>query len=254
MNVISKDRFYMWRIAAIVILVFTLILPVAVYGNSPEEIESARQDLQGFINSGERFPNVGQVSATGPAPTGFVAIVGASGDITHHVPVTRLMRWKDDGGTLRGQLEREAGDIGLTVDILGAFALFSGIQDPLAILLGILALAIMHVLPLSAALDTLYLISPEFSSKVEEKKEGGGGMTREGKNGKTYMRWISREAQDALEKSYETGQPPYKQFLVFLVIKYVMAAVLMGFVFTGNYMDLLFGAMSLIEGLTSMFS
>jgi hypothetical protein len=248
-----NKRFYMWKVFMIFMVVFTFLTSTMVWANTPEEIESARQSLQGTIDSGGRFPNLGQVRATGAAPEGFVAIGDSQGNITHHVSVSRLMKWQDDGGTLRGQLEKEAGDVGLKVNIAGAFAIFSGIQDPLAIVLGVLALAIMHILPLSATLDTLYLISPSFSSKVEEKKEGGGGMTQEGKNGKTYILWISREAQDALEKSYETGKPPYKQFLVFLVIKYVMAAVLMGFVFTGNYMDLLFAAMGLIEGLTSLF-
>lgn len=128
----------------------------------------------------------------------------------------------------------------------------SGVQELVSVIVGILCYAITLGMTLFTALDLCYITMPVFRNKCEEmKSSGSSAMTKtDSKTGETKFRWVTDEAIYAVEScSIETGRQPLGVYLKKRVWAYVLLAIVLFILFTGNIQLIANIAVNFIAGL-----
>lgn len=116
---------------------------------------------------------------------------------------------------------------------------------------GILAYAVAAGLTLFTALDMCYITMPIFREKCDNMKQSGNGlMVKTDKRGETKLRWVTDEAQYAVEYcTIESGQNPYWVYFKKRVLAHIITAIILYILLTGNIQLLINIAINLVDGI-----
>lgn len=126
--------------------------------------------------------------------------------------------------------------INVTADTSAAMQALSGFIPYVNMLLGIIVTLITLGLAVFTSFDVCYIVFPVFRNKCEQQKmQGSGAMVKQTANGGTKLRWVSDEAQYAVEhQTLEQGGNPLTSYLKNRVLAYVFVAVILFILLTGN--------------------
>ena len=145
-------------------------------------------------------------------------------------------------------------DVDVKADVGSANDLVSGFEPVINLVIGILAWLIVIGLPLITAIDVAYITIPFFREKNEEiRASGNKAMTKTGKDGSTKLRWISDEAQHAVETTdLENGKSPLKIYLTHRIGAFVMVAIILYLLIGGQITVVTQLAVRLVSGIMSI--
>lgn len=133
----------------------------------------------------------------------------------------------------------------------------SGIESLVGVIVGILCYVITLGMTLFTALDLCYITMPVFRNKCEDMKQSGNGvMTKTDKqSGETKLRWITDEAVYSVNTcSVETGKSALTVYLKKRVLAFVLLAVVLFILFTGNIQLIVNIAINLVAGIMDALS
>lgn len=125
----------------------------------------------------------------------------------------------------------------LSADTRGAAGLLSGLEAPLRTFLGILVTCITVGMTLITAFDLCYLAFPLFRGKMDDAKSNGTkGVTRTNSKGETKLNIVTEDAQYAVvaAETVQTGKNPFIIYGQKRVVSFVVLAVLIFILLTGN--------------------
>lgn len=141
--------------------------------------------------------------------------------------------------SLKGQAQIDSLDdyYSLEADVEGASGLVDGLKGPISTFLGILVTFITVGMTVFTAFDMCYIAFPVFRGKMDEAKSNGTkGVTRTNNKGETKLNFITEDAQFAVI-SAETAQTGQSAFLIYFkkrVVSFILLAILIFILLTGN--------------------
>ena len=145
----------------------------------------------------------------------------------------------DVGGEQVDKVKEATGDFNLKPDTETASTALEGFKPILSTFLGVVVVLITIGMTIFSAFDIAYIAFPVFRNKCEEAKQTGSGMMaskKQGKNGETKLRFVSDEAQYAVEAAdtIESGKNPFSIYFGKRVISYVLLSIILFILLTGN--------------------
>ena len=160
----------------------------------------------------------------------------------------------DDVNNITGGLNIEA-DTGTATRTLTGF---TGVVNTL---LGILVVLITVGMALCSAFDLCYIAFPVFRNKCEEAKQSGQGIMAASKktaSGETKLMFVSDDAQYAITAAdtVQSGKNPFVIYFGKRLLSYIVLAVLIFILLTGNIdiftrlaLKLVSGILDVIQGI-----
>lgn len=141
--------------------------------------------------------------------------------------------------SLKGQQQIEDLDeyYSLEADTKTASDLVSGLKGPISTFLGILVTFITVGMTVFTAFDLCYIAFPVFRGKMDDAKANGTrGITRTNNKGETKLNIVTEDAQFAVisAETAQTGQSAYLIYFKKRIISFVILAVLIFILLTGN--------------------
>ena len=135
----------------------------------------------------------------------------------------------------------------------GVANIISGFEPVLNTIIMVIAWLIVIGLPLVTALDVAYITIPFFREKAETARSNGNpGMTKQGKNGETKLRWISDEAQHAVETiDLDNGRSPLKTYLMSRILAFILVAIILYLLIGGQITVITQVAVRLVSGIVN---
>lgn len=121
-------------------------------------------------------------------------------------------------------------------DTSGATAMLEGFSPIISLVLGIIVTLITIGMTVFSAFDIAYIAFPVFRNKCEDAKQNGSGaMVKTTGNGGTKLRFVTDEAQQAVnEGSVESGKSPWGIYFKKRVMSYILLAIILFILMTGN--------------------
>jgi hypothetical protein len=192
-----------------------------------------------------------------------VSFVASTGDaVTKEVEIwlpdaqvkSQKLESATGSGTVGNKIRDYTQEVNIEPDVAGATLMMSGFIPILNIFVGLIVWAILSVLFLSAAIDILYIALPSVQEKCDNMRDNGGVMAHhDKKSGEDKVRFISREAVRAVNDSnLSMGKSPYKIYLGDSILKFVMIAVLLTLLLTGQINVIMEVAVKAVNGLVEV--
>lgn len=126
----------------------------------------------------------------------------------------------------------------MKADVGGASALMSGFFGPFKLFLGIIVTLITVGMTIFTGFDLCYIAFPVFRGKMDDAKANGTrGITRtDSKTGETKLNLVTEDAQYAMvaADTVQTGQNPFVIYFKKRVVSFIVLAVLLFVLLTGN--------------------
>lgn len=144
----------------------------------------------------------------------------------------------------------------LEADVAAASTMLSGFKPILQLVIGIIVLLITFGMTLFSSFDVAYIAFPVFRNKCEDyKQEGNRMMTKKTSNGGTQLRWVTDEAQYAVQASTtEGGTSPWGIYFKKRVISYIFLAIILFTLVTGNISIITDVALKVVQGIMDVLS
>ena len=137
-------------------------------------------------------------------------------------------------------------------DISGATTMMKGFQPIIQLLTGLICYAAVIFMGLFSAFDICYIAFPVFRDKCEDAKANGtGAMVKTSSNGTKSLRFVTDEAQFAVKESQlnETGKSPWGIYLKKRALAYILMAIVIYILFTGNIALIVNIALNMVDGI-----
>lgn len=152
---------------------------------------------------------------------------------------------------LKSDIDGMAVDFNIKADLEGAGVALSGLEQVVSVLIGVICYGVVIGMTLFTALDLCYITMPVFRNKCEDMKQSGNSvMTKTGANGETKFRWVTDEAVYAVQTcAVDTGKSPLTVYLGKRVFAYILLAIVIYILFTGNIQLLANIAVNFVAGI-----
>lgn len=156
--------------------------------------------------------------------------------------------------------EKVTGGLEIEPNTGDAVVILSGFVDYLEIGIGLMIHAITLGMTVFTAFDIAYIAFPVFRNKCEEVKASGKtstmGMGKPSKSGGgTELRWVTQDAQVAVtEGSIESGKSPWGIYFRKRIVSYIMLAIILFILMTGNVSLITDIALSAVQGIMDVLS
>lgn len=138
----------------------------------------------------------------------------------------------------------------LSADTGSATALFKGFEPILNLILGILVTLITVGMTFCSAVDIAYIAFPVFRNRCEDAKMNGGIGTKKTANGETKLAWVTDDAQYATKLgTIESGQSPWAIYFKRRIMSYIMLAITLFILMTGNITLITNIAINIVSGI-----
>ena len=127
--------------------------------------------------------------------------------------------------------------MGLQADIKTASGMMSGFYGVLRTLLGIIVVGASVGMTVYSGFDICYIAFPVFRNKCEDMKQSGSKIgTKTGSNGETKLRFVTDEAQYAVNaaETTESGKNPFVIYFSKRILSYIILAILLFILLTGR--------------------
>lgn len=140
--------------------------------------------------------------------------------------------------------------LGIEADTSAAAAMLSGFTPVLSLLLGVIVTLITVFMTVFSAFDIAYIAFPVFRNKCEDAKVNGGAMARTKSNGETQLRFVTDDAQYAVQQgSVESGKSPWAIYFKKRVMSYILLAIILFILMTGNITLITNIAVNIVAGI-----
>lgn len=140
--------------------------------------------------------------------------------------------------------------LGIEADTSAAAAMLSGFTPVLSLMLGIIVTLITVFMTVFSAFDIAYIAFPVFRNKCEDAKVNGGGLARTKSNGETQLRFVTDDAQYAVQQgSVESGKSPWAIYFKKRVMSYILLAIILFILMTGNITLITNIAVNIVAGI-----
>lgn len=136
-------------------------------------------------------------------------------------------------------------------DVEAAGVALSGLREVVAMIVGLIAYLIVLGMTLFTTLDICYITMPVFRNKADEMVQRGGVMSRvDNRTGETTHRWITDDARYAVANAtIESGKSPLAIYLGKRIWAYILLAIVLFILLTGNIQLIVNIAINFISGL-----
>lgn len=145
--------------------------------------------------------------------------------------------------------------LGAQADFGKASETLSGFVPVINIFLGIVCTLIVTFMTVFTAFDVCYIVFPVFRNQCEEAKATGQGvLAGKSANGGTKLRFVSDEAQYAVKSTQtnENGKSALSVYLGKRVFAYIMVAIILFILLTGNISLITRIALKMVAGIMSV--
>ena len=143
-------------------------------------------------------------------------------------------------------------NLNISADVDGATTALSGFIPFISLILGIIVFLITVGMTIFSAFDLCYIAFPVFRNKCEDAKASGNrAMTRQSASGESNLRWVSQDAQFAVESTTngDSGKNPFMVYFGKRVVSYMVLAILLFILLTGNISVFTNIAVNLMSGI-----
>ena len=151
--------------------------------------------------------------------------------------------------------------LNVAADTTTATQMMRGFIPIVSLTLGVIVIAITLGMAIFSSIDICYIAFPVFRNKMEDARNGGGSpgmnrvVTKQGSDGSTQLRFVTDDAQYAVQTAtVESGKSPYAIYLKKRIVSYIVLAILLFVLLTGNISVLTNLALRLVEGILDIIS
>lgn len=144
--------------------------------------------------------------------------------------------------------------LNISADTGGAAAMMQGFAPIISLVLGIVVTLITVGMTIFSAFDIAYIAFPVFRNKCEDAKvQGEGVAVKKNENGEATLRFITDDAQYAVQQgSIESGKSPWVIYFGKRVMSYVMLAIILFILLTGNISLITNIALKIVSGIMNV--
>jgi len=144
----------------------------------------------------------------------------------------------------------------LSADTQAASGLMSGIVPIITTVLGFIVIIATAGMTLYTGFDLLYLIFPTFRGKCDDRAAQGGMGTKQTKDGTNKMMFVTDEAVYAVKTAdtVNQGQSPLIIYFKKRILAYILLAILIFILLTGNVNIFAKLAVRAVQGVLDMIS
>lgn len=156
-----------------------------------------------------------------------------------------------------GKVSDITNGLNLSADTGGAAAMLSGFTPIIELVLGIIVTLITIGMTVYSSFDIAYIAFPVFRNKCEDAKVSGtnSAMVKKGANGEAALRWVTDDAQFAVQQgSVESGKSPWSIYFGKRIATYIMLAIILFILLTGNIQLIANIAIKLVSGIMDVLS
>lgn len=140
-------------------------------------------------------------------------------------------------------------------DLDAAVMAMEGFRPLIDLGTGILVTLITIGMTLFSALDIAYIAFPVVRSAFEDVKNNGGPGTTIKANGERKSMWVTDDAQYAVKKAYmDEGANPWTIYFKKRILSYIMLAIILFILMTGNISLITGIALNLVSGIMNVLS
>lgn len=137
--------------------------------------------------------------------------------------------------TATNRVEEITGDLNIAADTKTATSLLSGFIPVISTLLGILTVGITLAMTVFSGVDICYIAFPAVRGKMEDSRNTGGVMSQKTSDGGTKLRFVSDEAQWAVQEAITNpGKNAMVMYFGKRVISYIVLSIVLFIIMTGN--------------------
>lgn len=146
--------------------------------------------------------------------------------------------------------------LNIGADTTGATALLSGFAPIISLVVGVIVVLVTMGMTLFTAFDIAYIAFPVFRNKCEEQKMNGTGYNvKKDSNGNVSLRFVTDDAQYAVsEGTIENGKSPWGIYFRKRVVSYVLLAIILFILLTGNISMITNIALNIVSGIMNVLS
>lgn len=161
-----------------------------------------------------------------------------------------------DTVNIKNKVKSMGQNINISADTDRAAVMLSGLEPLISLIVGILAYLVVVGMTFFTAMDICYITMPIFRSRMDEMKQTGNSMmVRQTRDGDVKLRWVSDEAQYAVMTcTIETGRNPLTVYLQKRIFAYIMVAVVIYLLLTGNIQLIVNIAINFVSGILRILS
>lgn len=179
-------------------------------------------------------------------------------DETSVVSLIEKEQQKEKDNNIDSKVSDLSSNLGIQADTQTASKMMEGIIPVINIVIGGLVILISIGMTIFSAFDLCYIAFPVFRNKCENAKQSGNGlMTKKNKaTGESSLRFVSDDAQYAVvaADTTESGKNPFIIYFGKRIISYVVLAILLFILFTGNITLFTNLAIQLVQGILDLIS
>lgn len=227
----------------LLVIVMTLAIMTGVFTFSTEIAYASSADVKAAVEpyGADKFGNLLDTNtqlSTNPDYDHIELTVNGTNQ-TYYYKKTDEQAILNKAKSLKGQAQVQKLDeyYSLEADTEAASNLVSGLKGPISTFLGLLVVFITVGMTIFTAFDLCYIAFPIFRGKMDDAKANGTKIaTRTNDKGETKLNFITDDAQFAVIAS-ETAQTGRNAYLIYFkkrVISFVILAVLIFILLTGN--------------------
>lgn len=157
---------------------------------------------------------------------------------------------------VKHRIEEMGSSVNVEADTDRASVMLSGLQPLISLIVGILAYLVVLGMTFFTAMDICYITMPVFRNRVEEMKQSGNAaMVKYSKDGEAKLRWVSDEAQYAvITCTVDSGRNPLTVYLQKRIWAYIMVAIVIYILLTGNIQMIVNIAINFVSGILDILS
>lgn len=146
--------------------------------------------------------------------------------------------------------------LNIGADTAGATALLSGFAPIISLVVGVIVVLVTMGMTLFTAFDIAYIAFPVFRNKCEEQKMNGTGYNvKKDSSGNVSLRFVTDDAQYAVsEGTIENGKSPWGIYFRKRVVSYVLLAIVLFILLTGNISMITNIALNIVSGIMNVLS
>lgn len=146
--------------------------------------------------------------------------------------------------------------LNIGADTDGATALLSGFAPIISLVIGVIVVLVTMGMTLFTAFDIAYIAFPVFRNKCEEQKMNGTGYNvKKDANGNATLRFVTDDAQYAVSQgTVESGKSPWGIYFRKRVMSYVLLAIVLFILLTGNISLITNIALNIVSGIMNVLS
>lgn len=192
----------------------------------------------------------------------------SEGSITHYYYIEESKEADAVGAINQAKKNAQAGEdvkgitdnLNIGADTQTATTILSGFTGIVSTILGLMVVLITVGMTIFSAFDLCYIAFPVFRNKCEDAKQTGQGIMASNKvnksTGETQLRFVSDDAQYSVvaADTVQSGKNPFVIYFGKRLISYIVLAILLFILLTGNISVFTSLALRVVSGILELIA